>query len=317
MLVLNEFRKIYDQDFSRIERVGSQYIVKSEGKDYHLKRTKNEKLDSVFKYLLANGFYNVLEPLKTSNNKQYLIEIDNHAYYMTRMREDIEYPQERKLTDFLGTINSLHTTTAIKKRGNKRDYIDFYDYQRYQLNNIFKLLDLYVTECEGKSIKTPIEWTFLMNYKYIIETKKLLLEIEKYLDEAYKKKETIPLTIIHTKPYLEHMIITNESKYLVSIDNCKLGCPTIDFVKIFATYLFINIDWIEELNKYLVDEFERYFFIFNTLFLYYSSFKISEIVSAQLGFGVNRISYFFEGLRKMLFVFHHLIGNSGDNDDQD
>lgn len=316
MLLAEDFRKSYDINISNIDRnINDTYIINSDIGKYFLKKINNKHTARIFKFVRVNKFENTIYPMRTKED-EYLSDINDENYLMLPWVEKIDYPEEKSLIDLLKLLKKLHEKTVINRVGSNRDISDYIDFQKYKMNKVFNVCDLFIAECEEKIYNSPVEWIYLYNYNQIINVKRLLLKLEQKLSKLIKEKDIFTLSIVHRKPYLEHLLISNDNFYLVSIDNCKIGCPILDYVRLFINYIFVNIDWVNELEKVLTTEFDKYYFGFNLIYMYITSFDIFEINTRKVFYGVNKITSFFEGLKKINSVLDALTVTSDINNNQ-
>lgn len=244
---------------------GIYKIITNDNKTYILKKVKNRGVFNIYYFLMSQKFTNFIMPLLTTGNHIFMMH-DNDAYYLTRFYEDIDYPLDKKLMDYIDLLHKLHQKTIIKKHFDKDQFNRLYKKKLKRLESRFQLLDLFIIECENKKYRSIFDWTYLTRYNDIMYIKNVLVKLQSQIDTLLEELKLYDYCIIHNNPSIDHFVVTNEHNYLISFDYSTIGLKVHDYVKLFIDYSEYNIDWLNLITIDEVSSFEIYYFIFNVLY---------------------------------------------------
>jgi hypothetical protein len=268
-------QKEYNKKIIQVMQSNSVYKIKTDdNKLYMLKKAKNRNVFEIYKYLLSEKFINFIPPEVTINN-QFYFNYDNQLYYLMKWFDNIDYPIERKLIDYIDLLNKLHKSTEIRKKFNKTQFVNIYKRRLRGFTKQFELLDLYLMECEDKEYKSLFDWTYLMKYNEFMMMKNILLKIQTNLEDQFEKIEKYDYCIIHNNPNIDHFVVTNEKNYLISFDYSTIGLKVHDYIKLFIDYSEYEIDWLQLMKKDNIENFEFNYFIFDVLYYIVKNMQIT------------------------------------------
>lgn len=240
-------------------------IKTKDGKHYILKKVKNKEVIDIYNFLMSQKFTHFILPKITVYNQLYMV-FNQSAYYLIPYFDDIDYPIEKKLVDYIDLLQKLHQKTIIRKNFNKSQFNRLYKRKLKRLDKQFHILDLYIIECENKKYKSIFDWTYMVKYNEIMFIKNILINIDEKIASLLEDIKTYDYCIIHNNPSIDHFIVTNEKNYLISFDYSTIGFKVHDFIKLFIDYCEYDVDWMDLIIKDEITRFEFYYFIFNVLY---------------------------------------------------
>ena len=260
------------------------YKVKTkDNNEYIIKKIKKE---SKYKYLyLQNeGINNVVYPILNINNNYYTRlspscnnETDD-CYFVLPYIDNNNVLNQTKVKYLLEQLSILHNKTSFNKNislsKSKIKMEEIIQYLEYK----FSLIESYIRCIEAQpfdEFSIPI----LKNYHYILKAKKILIEKNKIIVSAIKEEKSVIYCFLHNNPKLDHIIISNGEKLLISIDNGVIGLPSLDIAKFYIENKVIDYDIAYDIKEYFKqydDEFYYDYFIFLVLFIYIKDLIVDD-----------------------------------------
>ena len=163
----------------------------------------------------------------------------------------------------------------------------------------FKLLEAYVRTIETQKYD---EFTIpiLKNYHYILDCRKILIEKNRKIVNAIKEGKSVTYCFLHNNPKLDHLIINEGNRFLISIDNGIIGIPSLDIAKFYIENEDINFDIYTHIYNYFneyEDEFYYDYFVFLVLLIYIKGLIIDSkgyISTQSFIFTTNSINKFIK-----------------------
>ncbi len=273
--LIDHIEKSYNLKIVQIVPINGILKIKTKKKKYYiLKETSRKEVVDVYYFLLSQKFSNFIMPEFTVY-KQLFTNFDNQIYYLLPYLDDIDYPTEKKLIDYIDLLYKLHQKTTIRKRFNKTQFNRLYKKKLKQLERQFQLLDYYIVECENKEYKSVFDWTYAVKYYEIMYIKNIVLKLQTQIDELVENIDKYDYCIIHNNPSIDHFVVTNELNYLISFDYSTISFKVHDYIKLFIDYSEYEVDWLSLIINDNVSKFEFYYFIFNVLFYIIKNFEIT------------------------------------------
>ncbi len=240
-------------------------IHTNDNKIFILKKVRKREVIDIYYFLLSQKFTHFIMPEVTIFN-QLFITYDQQSYYLIKFFNDIDYPIEKKLIDYIDLLYKLHKNTLIRKNFNRSQFNRLYKKKLKRLNRQFELLDLYTVECENKKYKSIFDWTYIVKYNEIMYIKNVMLNLQSQIESLVEEIEIYDYCIIHNNPSIDHFIVTNEKNYLISLDHSTIGFKVHDYIKLFIDYSEYDVDWMNLIINDEISKFEFYYFIFNVLY---------------------------------------------------
>lgn len=240
-------------------------IITTNKKQYILKKVKNKEVIDIYYFLLSQKFTHFIMPEASIHNQLYLV-FNQNLYYLIKYYEDIDYPIEKKLIDYIDLLHKLHKSTVISKKFNRSQFNRLYKKKLKRLERQFQLLDLYIVECENKKYKSIFDWTYIVKYNEIMYIKNIMLELDRQIETLLDTIDIYHYCIIHNNPSIDHFIVTNEKNYLISLDHSTIGFKVHDYIKLFIDYSGYDVDWMNLIINDEITKFEFYYFILNVLY---------------------------------------------------
>lgn len=263
-------------------------IVTDDNKEYIVKKTKNK---SKMKYLFLKneGIDNIIYPV-INNSKSFLTRTNNNCfnddcYYIMPYIDDNNVLNQTKAKYLLEQLEILHKKTSYNKKlsltHSKKKMEEIIVFLNYKFN----LIESYIRTIEAQpfdEFSIPI----LKNYQFILKAKNIMINKNKTIIKAIKDEKTVIYSFLHNNPKLDHLIINEGEKYLISIDNGVFGIPSLDIAK----YYIENEDIDFDISSIIKEYFEQYndsfyidYFIFIVLFIYIKDLIVSgkDYISTQ------------------------------------
>jgi hypothetical protein len=311
----NHLSKTYRLKIDEIIPFKTIYQVKSGDKCYLLKRVKNRNLINNYNYLLSQKFVNFVMPLLTVD-RHLTMKYNNYSYYLTPFVDNIEYPLDKRLIDYVDLLSKLHQATNIKRQFKKDQFKRVYKKQMRHLNDHFFILDAFLSECETAKEKNVFMWHYLSQYQDLIYIKNTLLEIQKKIDEALETIDQFNYSLIHNSTSLDHFIVTNEKNYLISLDQSIISLKIVDYIKLFIEYCEYPVDWLGLIQSEEITNFEFYYFVFNVIYYMVLSIDVSASLNQSAYIAINNLISNLDVIEKIIYIYFQHKQSATDEIDQ-
>lgn len=278
----------YNIKINKVTRINSVYKLYCFDRIYIFKLSKNKKLDIIYNTLTTQKFKHFVAPCRSAISNAYYVIISSYYGYLFPYVENIYYPHEKKLIDYVDVLRKLHEVTLINKKFDKLTFMKIYKKQRRGLRHVFEGMDDYLKESEVSNSKTVFQWTFLMNYKTIMRLKNMLIHLQ---DKMNKRLESIDLffyCIVHNNCTMDHFLVENGQKYLINFDQSFLGIRTHDYVKLYIENADVEIDWYRILFGDFEDPFEIQFLVYNILYYLVLNININKLTTSKTFEAINQ-----------------------------
>ena len=225
---------------SLLENTSKTKLIEcSTGSNYILKSTKDNVIDK-FNYLGDLGLTNIIYPELNINNN-YVTDYKDTKYYIAPFYQTQSIVNEKKTIDLFGELSILHDYTKFPRQLTPRNSRYKFDELTKQLDYKFKLLEEYIRSLETNYI-TKETMFILSKYYRILDAKKELVRLQRRIILNIKDHESVDYVFIHNNPKLEHLLYVKGAKYLISLDNGKVGINSLDFAKFYVENENINVD---------------------------------------------------------------------------
>ncbi len=276
---VEHIEKNYNIKIAQIIPINEILKMKTEQeKSYILKKVKKREVIDIYYFLISQKFVNFIMPEPTINN-QLFTTYNQQVYYLIPYYDNIDYPVEKKLIDYIDLLYKLHKYTIIRKAFNKSQFNRLYKKKLKRLDRQFQLLELYIVECENKTFKSVFDWTYLVKYNEIMYIKNILLKLKSQIDGLIDEIENYDYCIIHNNPSIDHFVVTNERNYLISFDHSTIGLKVHDYIQLFIDYSEYEVDWMTLIINDQISKFEFYYFIFNVLYYMIKNIQITFLAN--------------------------------------
>lgn len=251
----------------------SYKVTTKDNEKYVVKKIKN-KSKNKYKYLKNQGLDNIIYPIPNIEDLLYTrvtnFGCEDECYCVMPYIDDNNVLNQTKAKALLEQLSILHNKTSfnknislIKSKKKMEEVIQYLDYK-------FNIIESYVRVIEAQpfdEFSIPI----LKNYHYILDAKRVLIEKNRIIVNAIKSEKSVIYCFIHNNPKLDHLILSNGEKYLISIDNGVIGIPSLDIAKFYIENEDIDYDISSDIKAYFdtyEDSFYIDYFIFLVLFIY-------------------------------------------------
>ena len=310
-MIDNLIRNIHDKtkndysiDFLSYAPISSKTykVISKDNQKFIVKKVK-DKVKNKYQFLKNEGIDNIIYPI-FNNNNQFLTRLSNNiycddCYYVSPFYEDNNVLNEKKAKDLLNELKILHSKTSfyrklsvIKSRNKINEIISYLEYK-------FNLIEAYIREIEAQKFD-EFSIPILKNYHYILKAKNILIEKNKKIINAIKEEKSVIYCFIHNNPKIDHLIINNGNKYLISIDNGVLGIPSLDIAKYYIENEEIYFDIGKSIEEYFEnydDDFYYDYFIFLVILFYIYGIIINKkdyITTQSFIYNTNSLKKFYK-----------------------
>lgn len=269
------------------------------GNRYFIKKT-NLYTEEKFLFLYNHGLENILYPIKNKTN-QYVTCKGGTQFFVSDFINDFYVLDEVRIVGLNDQLEHLHFNTNFKRQlsvsKSRYKMEDIYEYLQYK----FSVLELFIRSVESRPFD---EYSILIlkNYHIILEAKKYLGQYHRKLISSIKEYKSVNYAFIHNNPKIDHLLVSSGHQYLTSIENSKVGIPSLDMAKLYIENENVNVDLKSLIkvyfNKY-EDDFYYDYFCFLVLLYYIKSIVIidKDYVSAQSMLDVSK------SIKKFLRLF--------------
>lgn len=283
--------QVYKINIKQITPINTAFkIITDENKCYILKRVKNKSLINNYNYLHSQKFHHFIGPIMTIHN-QYTTKYDNYSYYLTPYVENIDYPLDKRIIDYIELLSKLHKSTNIKRKFNKEIFRRKYEKQKRHLYERFSTLDYYLVECETSEDRSIFMWFYLENYSDLIYTKNILVEVQNKIEQELEKLNQFNYSLIHNNPNIDHFVVTNDQNYLISLDQSVISLKVYDYIKLFIEYCEYQLDWLGLIKNEQITDFEFYYFVFNVIYYMIINMNITNLRNSPSYIAINNLVY--------------------------
>lgn len=297
----------YSIDFLSYAPISSKTykVISKDNQKFIVKKVK-DKVKNKYQFLKNEGIDNIIYPI-FNNNNQFLTRLSNNiycddCYYVSPFYEDNNVLNEKKAKDLLNELKILHSKTSfyrklsvIKSRNKINEIISYLEYK-------FNLIEAYIREIEAQKFD-EFSIPILKNYHYILKAKNILIEKNKKIINAIKEEKSVIYCFIHNNPKIDHLIINNGNKYLISIDNGVLGIPSLDIAKYYIENEEIYFDIGKSIEEYFEnydDDFYYDYFVFLVILFYIYGIIINEkdyITTQSFIYTTNSLKKFYKSFK--------------------
>ena len=204
------------------EKKGNVYFVRSNGENYAIKKTSNNKKD-IYNYLKSRNFNYYPEILNS-----------DEFYEITNVIPSIDYPKEQKMLDLVNLTALLHSKTSFYKEVENDYFKKIYEDIKGNIEYLNSYYTDIITLIEKEIYMKPSSYFLARNIMVIyssLENSRTLLE-QWY--ELVKEKTKVRFAVLHNNLKLEHFL-KNDTSYLISWDNSKIDNPIFDLYKLFIS----------------------------------------------------------------------------------
>lgn len=271
-------RSLYDISIDNYKPITSKTskIYCKDGNCYFMKQS-NLLTELKYQFLDDQGIGNILYPLKNRRG-EFITKNENMSFYVMDYIPFHNSLNEIKAVYLADELNSLHIATGFKRQlspsTSKEKMKDIYEYLQYKFSSI----EVFVRSVEAREFD-EYSITILKNYQYILNGKKIMARLQKKIVGDIKDKKSVNYAFIHNNPKLDHLFTLQGDKYLTSIENSKIGVPSLDMAKFYLETEDINVDiktLIKEYFSKFDDDFYFDYFCFLVLLYYMKSLIIID-----------------------------------------
>ena len=223
------------------------------GNKFVAKENKGNNVIETYNYLNSRGF----------NYIPKIIYIDDIGY-IYRYENDLDIPEDEKISDIIKIISLLHNKTAYYIDNSINDIKSFYEQIKIKIEDMKNYYDDLITMIEEKNFPSPSEYMLLRNCSSIFSC---INFCARSLDEWYdivKDKNKKRIVMLHNNLDINHFIRNNDN-VLISWNYAKRDMPIYDFINLYKKN-FNKFNFSELYNEYvknfpLLDEEKKMLFI--------------------------------------------------------
>ncbi len=211
-------------------------------------KKNNNDILSLYNYLNSRGF-SYLPKLNFCDNNGYIYEYE----------EDIQTPNEQKISDLVKLDALLHNKTVYYKDITIDEVKEIYEKLKDKINSNYNYYDDLVTMIEGNIYMSPSYYLLIRNCSSIFSCLNFCLNtLDKWYDIASNNSKK-RVVLLHNNLDVKHLIKSNDN-ILISWDKAVRDLPIYDFIKLYKNnydkYDF-NILYKEYIKKFPLLEEEK------------------------------------------------------------
>lgn len=233
----------------RYDKKGKATIIGTRNGNYVVKKHKE---NTIYDYLNSRSF----------NYYPKILGIEN-GYEISEYVEEIDMPEEQKITDMIDLVSLLHNKTTYYKEIDEEEYKKIYEDISNNIEYLYSYYQDIITVIESKVYMSPSEYLLARNISKIFSSLNFCKhELDNWY-ELVKEKRKQRFVVLHNNLDLDHFL-KNERSYLISWDKAKIDIPIFDLYKLYKKY---NLDYDFEYilkryeSNYPLHEEERKLFI--------------------------------------------------------
>ena len=205
--------------------------------NYVIKK-KQKNLSSTYNYLLSRSFNYFPEIIK---------EDDNDIYY--KYINDIDEPQEQKITDLIVLISILHSKTTFYKEVDIDYYKYIYESINNQIDDTYNYYNNLMDNIESNKYMSPANYLIARNISIIYSS---LAYAKNNISVWYKlieNKRKVRVVTIHNNLSINHYL-KSDKPYLISWDKSTIDMPIYDLISLYKNHC-LDFEFNDLLNLYL------------------------------------------------------------------
>lgn len=191
---------------------------------YVVKQNKND-FKNTYEYLISRGFGYLPK-----------LEYIDDNYYVYKYINNLNLPDEQKISDVIKLIILLHSKTVYYKDISKDEIKEMYENLSNKIQNTYMYYEDIITMIEDNIYMSPSEYMLARNISSFFNAldfcKNLLDRWYDIMKSKSKKREVL----LHNNLDLSHVINDKHSNILISFDKSKRGIPIYDFISLYNKY---------------------------------------------------------------------------------
>ncbi len=206
-----------------------------------------------------------------------------------------------KVKNMSNSLSKVHDLTkfhiALKKDDNDKFMLIY-----KILDAKFSKLEMFIRTLETSNLKGDYTWLYLSRYMIILETKKIMFNLQKKISNNLAEKTDLIYAINKNKCSVNDYV--NDT--LINYNSASFGFVVSDVAKFYVENDHINVEWYklidEWLNKYN-DIFYKLYFKFLVLYIYVLNLNTEDMLTYQSANNyiqiTNKISKFCKDFKKI------------------
>ena len=201
------------------------------GNKFVAKKSRENNIIDTYNYLNSRGF-NYLPKIIYKDENGYIYEYEN----------DLDIPEEEKMSDIIKIISLLHNKTSYYTDNVLDDVKILYEDIKTKIDNINNYYNDLITIIEGKYFPSPSEYMLLRNCSSIFSCMNFCNNSLNKWYEIMKDKTKKRVVLLHNNLDVNHFIKSKDN-LLIGWDYAKRGNPIYDFIKLYKNnYNKFNFD---------------------------------------------------------------------------
>lgn len=158
--------------------------------------------------------------------------VDDDRYEFTEYIEEIEMPDEQKMSDLIKLVALLHNKTTYYEEVSEDVYKKIYEDINNNIEYLYSYYNDLITIIESKVYMSPSEYLLARGISQVFSSLNFChKEIDKWFNMV-KDKKKIRYVLLHNNLSLDHFIRNNNS-YLISWNKSKIDIPVFDLYKLY------------------------------------------------------------------------------------
>lgn len=201
------------------------------------KRNKDANIINIYNYLNSRGFDYIPK-----------LVYYNHYGYIYEYLEDINSPDEEKISDIIKLISLLHNKTVYYKEVSVDEIKEIYENLSFKIKNIYDYYENIISMIESKIYMSPSEYMLVRNCSSIFFCINFCSKTLDAWFEKVKNKTKKRQVLLHNNLSLNH-IIKNKENRLISWNYSLRDLPIYDFIKLYKNN-YNKYDFSELFKEY-------------------------------------------------------------------
>ena len=248
-----EIVKLYNINIKNLLKISKKAsIIETNTNELFFIKKIDRILEKKYQYLNEIGVNNVLFPIKNKYN-ELVTKINDKYIFIKEYIKQSEYINDFKVLSMYKELKNIHQLTTFKRQLNQSKLRPKFEEITKQLDYKFTLIENFIRSVESKDL-TIFSMPILSNYRYILDAKKELVRLQKMLIVQIKDKISVNYSFVHNNPKIDHLIFSNGSKYLTSIDRSKYGLSSLDMAKLYVETIDLGVDFKSFIVDYYYNE---------------------------------------------------------------
>lgn len=203
----------------------------------------NEKMETLN---LTSSF---VMPMRTCIRTS-LAQKDQQLFYVLPwIEDDLIESKDLKIKYYLLQIGKMHQKSSYTLNVSSSFYHELCMQIEENIEECYQKYETLMYQYERKEYKSPFQWYFIDNFRYIIQSLDKSREYLNQFKTLVKDKSTIRQVITHQNFSYDHVFLAKDK--IIGNDKMKMTSPVYEFKSLFSKIEFGEIDISGMFDEYL------------------------------------------------------------------